>query len=118
MRESVTTGKDPGRGADPRKKESMGGGSKVPASCSSTVQADLMRGKREREGSPDTKKYEQGGPRRGHDFSKYQRYQPSISGESAIPESQATRAPTSPITRSCDHVLTMEVGLPTVQIAR
>jgi len=33
-----------------------GGGSKVPASCSRTVQADLTRGKREREGSPVTKK--------------------------------------------------------------
>jgi len=43
-------------------------GSKVPAMCSSTVQADPARGKREREGSPVTKKYEHGGPRRGHDF--------------------------------------------------
>jgi len=41
----------------------------VPARCSSTVQADLTRGKREREGSPVTKKYEDGGPRQGHDFS-------------------------------------------------
>ena len=41
----------------------------MPARCSSTVQADLTRGKREREGSPRTKKYEHGGPRRGHDFS-------------------------------------------------
>jgi len=41
----------------------------VPASCSSTVQADLTRGKREREGSLVTKKYEHGGPKRGHDFS-------------------------------------------------
>jgi len=45
------------------------GGSKVPARCSSTVQADLTRGKREREGSPGTKKYEHGGRGRGHDFS-------------------------------------------------
>ena len=35
------------------------GGSKVPARCSSMVQADLTRGKRERKGSPVTKKYEQ-----------------------------------------------------------
>jgi len=45
----------------------------VPAACSSTVQADLTSGKREREGSPRTKKYEHGGPRRGHDFSNIDR---------------------------------------------
>jgi len=44
---------------------------KVPAKegRSSTVQADLTRGKREREGSPKTEKYERGGPKQGHDFS-------------------------------------------------
>jgi len=47
-----------------------------------------------------------------------QPYRPCTSGESAIPESRATRATTSPITRSCDRVLTMEGGLPTVQIAK
>jgi len=35
---------------------------------SSTLQADLTRGKREREGSPKTEKYECGGPKKGHDF--------------------------------------------------
>jgi len=45
-------------------------------------------------------------------------YRPCTSGESAIPESRATRATTSPITRSCDRLLTMEGGLPTVQIAK
>jgi len=45
----------------------------MPARCSSTVQADLTRGKREREGSPITKKYEYGGPRGGHDFSNADR---------------------------------------------
>jgi len=46
------------------------GAGKVPAKdgCSSTVQADLTRGKREREGLPKTEKYERGGPRQGHDF--------------------------------------------------
>ena len=36
---------------------------KVPAKggCSRTVQADSTRGKREREGSPETKKYKHGG---------------------------------------------------------
>jgi len=45
----------------------------VPVRCSSTVQADLTRGKREREGSPVTKKYEHGGPKRGHGFSNTDR---------------------------------------------
>jgi len=35
---------------------------------SSTVQADLTRGNRERDGLPRTKKYEHRGLRRGHDF--------------------------------------------------
>ena len=48
---------------------------KVPAKegRSSTVQADLTRGKREREGSPRTKKYKRGGPKEGHDFSNTDR---------------------------------------------
>jgi len=48
---------------------------KVPANegCSSTVQADLTRGKREREGSPKTEKYERGGLKQGHDFSNTDR---------------------------------------------
>jgi len=45
----------------------------VLARGSSTVQADLTRGKREREGSPVTKKYEHGGPRQGHHFLKADR---------------------------------------------
>jgi len=64
----VRPGGYPGRGGDPRRREGKGGGSEVPAMRSSTVQADLMRGKRDREGWPRTKKYKQGGPRRGHDF--------------------------------------------------
>jgi len=55
------------------KEEDRGGGSKVPAGRSSTVQADLTHGKREREGLPRTKKYEHGGRRRGHDVSKADR---------------------------------------------
>ena len=48
---------------------------KVPAKegRSSTVQADLTRGKREREGSPKTEKYERGGPRQGLDLSNADR---------------------------------------------
>jgi len=48
---------------------------KVPAkegrSC--TVQADRKGGKREREGSPKTEKYERGGPKQVHNFSKADR---------------------------------------------
>jgi len=51
-------------------------------------------------------------------FFEHRPYRPSISGESTIPESRATRATTSPITRNCDLVLTMEGGLPTVQNAK
>jgi len=40
---------------------------------SSTMQADLTRGKREREGSPETEKYERGGPKQGHDLSNADR---------------------------------------------
>jgi len=61
------------RGRPEEEGESKGWGSKVPARRSSTVQADLTRGKREREGSPITKKYEQEGRRRGHDFSNADR---------------------------------------------
>jgi len=72
-RDRVTAGRDPGRGGDPRRRKSKGGGSNVPASCSSTVQVDLTRGKREREGSLVTKKYKHRGPRRGHNFLKADR---------------------------------------------
>jgi len=48
---------------------------KVPAKqgCSSTVQADQMSGKREREGSRKTKKYKDGGQRQGHPFANTNR---------------------------------------------
>ena len=51
------------------------GADKVPAreGRSSTVQADLTRGKQEWEGSPKTEKYERGGPKLGHDFSNADR---------------------------------------------
>jgi len=81
------------------------------------VQADLTRGKREREGSPKTEKYERGGPKQGHDFSNTDRTDRATQ-ESAIPESRATRATTSPIARDCDRVLTRSEGLPTVQNAK
>jgi len=59
---------------DPSRRESREGGAvRCQLGCSSMVQADLTRGKREREGSPGTKKYKHGGPRRGHDFSKTDR---------------------------------------------
>jgi len=45
----------------------------VPARCSSTVQADLTRGKAERESSPKSEKYKPGGPKRVHHFSNADR---------------------------------------------
>jgi len=55
------------------------GADKVPAKegSSSRVQADLTRGKREREGSPTTEKCEHGGWRRGHSFAKADRTDPA-----------------------------------------
>jgi len=52
---------------------------KVPAEegRSSTVQADLTHGKREREGSPETEKYERGGPKQDHSFSNADRTGPA-----------------------------------------
>ena len=55
------------------------GAGKVPAKEGhrSTVQADPTRGKREREGSPKTEKYERGRPKQGHSFSKADRTGPT-----------------------------------------
>jgi len=55
------------------------GAGKVPAKegRSSTVQADLTRGEREREGSPKTEKCERGGPKQGHSFSNADRTEPA-----------------------------------------
>ena len=72
----------------------------VPARCSSTVQVDLMRGKREGEGSLVTSKYEHLGRIRGHDFLECLPYRPTNSGGRAIPESRATWATTSLIARN------------------
>ena len=72
-RECVTTGGDPGQGGGPRRGEGRGWAVRCQLGCSSTVQADLTRGKREREGSSVTKKCEYGGQRRGHDFSNADR---------------------------------------------
>jgi len=61
------------RGRPQERKEEEDGTVRCQLGCSSTVQADPMRGKREREGSPVTKKYEHGGRGRGHDFSNTDR---------------------------------------------
>jgi len=55
------------------------GADKVPAKegCSSTVQADLTRGKREEEGSPNNQKYEHGGHRQGHSILNANRTDPA-----------------------------------------
>ena len=88
----------------------IGQGSRVPADGadkvsakegrSSTVQADLRCGKREEEGLPNN---QEGRTRRietGSQFFESRPYRSCNSGESAIPESRATRATTSPIVRN------------------
>ena len=67
---------------------------------SSTVQADLTRGKREEEGSPNNREVRTRRTETGSRFFERQPYPPSNSGESAIPESRATRATTSQIARN------------------
>ena len=75
---------------------------KVPAKegRSSTVQADLTRGKRQEEGSPNNREVRTGRPETGSQFFKCRLYRSGNSGESAIPESRATRTTTSPIVRN------------------
>jgi len=68
-RESVSTGEDTGQEGNPRRgqeEEAVG----CQLGCSSTVQADLTRGKQKEEGSPETKKYEHRGRIGGHDSPK------------------------------------------------
>jgi len=75
---------------------------KVPAKegRSSTVQADLTRGKREEEGSPNNREVRTRRMEMRSQFFERQPYRSCNSGESAIPESRATRATTSPIVRN------------------
>ena len=118
-REWVTTGRDPRPGGRPKQeREQGGGGSKVPAGV-------------QQYGASGSNAWEAGeGRLAGHQevrtrrtetrsqFFEHRPYGPSISGESAMPESRATRATTSLMTRSCDRVLTIEEGLPAVQVAK
>jgi len=67
---------------------------------SSTVQADLTRGKREEEGLPNNRDVRTRRTETGSQFFECQPYRSCNSGESAIPESRATRATTSPIVRN------------------
>jgi len=78
------------------------GAEKVPAKegCSSTVQADLTRGKREEEGSPNNREVRTRRTEAGSQFFERRPYRSCTSGESAIPESRASRATTSPIVRN------------------
>jgi len=75
---------------------------KVPAKegCSSTVQADLTGGKREEEGSPNNREVRIRRTETGSPFFECQPYRSCNSGESAIPESRATRATTLLIVRN------------------
>ena len=51
-------------------------------------------------------------------FRQCRPYRNRLSGDSAIPESRATGATTSPITRDCDRPIDEGEGLPTVQSAK
>ena len=75
---------------------------KVPAKegRSSTVQADLTRGKREEEGSPNNREVRTQRTETGSQFFERRPYRPFNSGESVIPGSRATRATTSLIVRN------------------
>ena len=75
------------------------GADKVPANegCSSTVQADLTRRKREEEGSPNNREVPTRSTETGSPFFERRPYRSCNPGESAIPESRATRETTSPI---------------------
>jgi len=93
---------------------------KVPAKegCSSTVQADLTRGKQEREASQTTEKYEHRGWRRGHSFSNADCTDPAtqerVQYQRAGPPGQLLHR----WSETSDLVLTEEGGLPTVQNAK
>jgi len=78
------------------------GGHKVPATegCSSTVQPDLTGGKREAEGSSHNREVQRRRIDTGSQVFERRPYRSCNSGESAIPESRATRATTSPIVRN------------------
>jgi len=88
----------------------IGQGSRVPADRadkvsakegrSSTVQADLTRGKREEEGLPNNQEVRTRRTETGSQFFESRPYRSCNSGESVIPESRATRATTSPIVRN------------------
>ena len=85
-------------------------GSRVPAEAagkepakeggSSMVQADPTRGKREEEGSPNNREVRTPRTETASQFFVRRQYRSCNSGESAIPESRATRATTSPIVRN------------------
>ena len=98
-RESVTTGRDPGREGDPRRGGRGGGGSKVPAGlkqygASGSNAWEAGEGRLASNQEVRTRRTETRSR-----FFECRPYRPSDSGESAIPESRATRATTSPITR-------------------
>ena len=78
------------------------GADKVPAKegRSSTVQADLTRGKQEEEGSPNKREVRTRRMETGSQFFECRPYRSCTSGKRAIRESRATRAITSPIVRN------------------
>jgi len=78
------------------------GAHKVPAKegFSSTVQVDPTCGKREEEGSSHNREVQTRRMDTGSQFFERRPYRSCNAGESAIPESRATRATTSPIVRN------------------
>jgi len=92
-RESVTTGEDPGREGNPRRGKEEDE-VRCQLDCSSTVEADLTRGKREKEGSTENQEVRTRRTETRSRFFERRPYRLNNSGESAIPESRATRATT------------------------
>jgi len=96
------------------------GADKVPAKerCSSTVQANLTRGKREEEGSPNNREVRTRRTETGHSFSNADRTDPAtqerVQYQRAGPPGQLLHG----WSETSDRVLTEEGGSPTVQNAK
>ena len=69
----------------------------------------------ERRGRPNTRSTREGDRNEITVFRRCRPYRPMFSGDSAIPESRATGATTSPIARDCDRPIDGGRGCPTVQ---
>ena len=81
----------------------MRGGEHEAAAKESVDSCNRATGTRHGTREKQPKKYEGGGPKRGHIFSTSRPYRTMMPGGSAIPGSRATGATTSTITRDCDR---------------